>query len=133
MTVRHRLRRPGDPPPTTAAGHPYANPFAPAAARRRPSRRTLLTDYQPFVTFSNLRADTSSPPARRPTFVMFDYQIYVALAWGIRAPESVSTMRLDTKQAPRNDHFGVMFYTYYARRSGSFRPNRLAASRIPRC
>jgi hypothetical protein len=78
---------------------------------------------QPFGGFIQV-APTSGAPAseRSDVWVMFDADnIYVTCrCWDRSPPETwvVNELRRDTAQMRNNDHFGVMFDTFYDRRSG---------------
>ncbi|HYU80586.1 MAG TPA: DUF5916 domain-containing protein, partial [Vicinamibacterales bacterium] len=81
------------------------------------------SEYQPFGGFIQAAPNYLAPASENTdVWVMFDADnIYVAARlWDPDPPEKwvSNELRRDTNQIRENDHFGVMFDTYYDRRSG---------------
>ncbi len=87
----------------------------------------------PFGGFVQVVPQLNAPSTERTdVWVMFDREhMYVAArCWDSAPPERwvANEMRRDTNQLRQNDHFGVMFDTFYDRRSGfMFYTNPLGA------
>jgi hypothetical protein len=83
----------------------------------------IYTEYHPFGGFLQVAPKYLVPASEKTdVWVMFDdTNIYVAARlWDTAPPEQwvSNELRRDTNQIRENDHFGVMFDTYYDRRSG---------------
>lgn len=93
----------------------------------------VYTEYQPFGGFLQVAPRYKEPSTERTdVWVMYDTEnIYVAARlWDSAPPERwiANELRRDTNQLRQNDHFGVMFDTFYDRRSGfMFYTNPLGA------
>ncbi len=93
----------------------------------------VYIEYQPFGGFLQV-APTYKAPSTEKTdvWVMYDADnVYVgARVWDSAPPEKwiANELRRDTNQLRQNDHLGVMFDTFYDRRSGfMFYTNPLGA------
>jgi Domain of unknown function (DUF5916)/Carbohydrate family 9 binding domain-like len=83
----------------------------------------VYTEYKPFGDFMQVAPQYLVPATERTeVWVMFDANyIYVAAKmWDAHPPEEwvSNELRRDTNQLRENDHFGVMFDTFYDRRNG---------------
>ncbi|NNF39053.1 MAG: carbohydrate binding family 9 domain-containing protein, partial [Gemmatimonadetes bacterium] len=93
----------------------------------------VYSDYAPFGDFVQVVPDAGSPATERTdVWVMFDDEnIYVTCRCFDTAPPEewvVNELRRDTPGNRNNEHFGVMFDTFYDRRSGvMFYANPLGA------
>ncbi len=88
---------------------------------------------RPFGGFVQVAPKAGAPSTERTdVWVMFDAEnVYVAArCWDRASPDTwvVNELRRDTNQLRQNEHFGVMFDTFYDRRSGfMFYTNPLGA------
>ena len=93
----------------------------------------VYTEYEPFGGFLQVAPKYLAPSTERTdVWVMFDADnMYVgARLWDSAPPERwiANELRRDTNQLRQNDHIGVMFDTFYDRRSGfMFYTNPLGA------
>jgi len=93
----------------------------------------VYTEYRPFGDFVQVTPVAGDPSSERTdVWVMFDdTHIYVTCrCWDSSPPEEwvVNELRRDTPGLRNNEHFGVMFDTFYDRRSGMmFYANMLGA------
>lgn len=93
----------------------------------------VYTSYRPFGGFIQVAPKAGAPSTERTdVWVMFDrdFMYVAARCWDSAPPDKwvVNEMRRDTSQLRNNDHFGVMFDTFYDRRSGfMFYTNPLGA------
>jgi hypothetical protein len=83
----------------------------------------VYSEYEPFGGFLQVAPRYKAPSTERTdVWVMFDGDtIYVAARlWDALPPDKwlSNELRRDTNQLRDNDHFGVMFDTFYDRRSG---------------
>jgi hypothetical protein len=83
----------------------------------------VYTEYQPIGGFLQVAPRYKAPSTENTdVWVMYDTEyVYVAARlWDSAPPEKwiVNELRRDTNQLRDNDHFGVMFDTFYDRRSG---------------
>jgi Domain of unknown function (DUF5916) len=94
---------------------------------------SVYTEYQPFGGFLQVAPQYNALSTEKTdVWVMYDAEnIYVAARlWDSLPPEKwiANELRRDTNQLRQNDHFGVMFDTFYDRRSGfMFYTNPLGA------
>ncbi len=94
---------------------------------------SVYTEYQPFGGFLQVAPQYNALSTEKTdVWVMYDAEnIYVAARlWDSLPPGKwiANELRRDTNQLRQNDHFGVMFDTFYDRRSGfMFYTNPLGA------
>jgi hypothetical protein len=93
----------------------------------------VYNEYQPFGGFLQVAPNYLAPSTEKTdVWIMFDSQyMYVgARVWDSAPPDRwiANELRRDTNQLRQNDHLGVMFDTFYDRRSGfMFYTNPLGA------
>jgi hypothetical protein len=93
----------------------------------------VYSEYQPFGGFLQVAPSYKAESTERSeVWVMYDTEnMYVAARlWDSLPPDQwiANELRRDTNQLRQNDHFGVMFDTFYDRRSGfMFYTNPLGA------
>jgi hypothetical protein len=93
----------------------------------------VYSEYQPFGSFLQVAPHYKAESTERSdVWVLYDSEhIYVAARlWDSLPPDKwiANELRRDTNQLRQNDHFGVMFDTFYDRRSGfMFYTNPLGA------
>ncbi len=94
---------------------------------------SVYDDYAPFGDFVQVAPTAGAPSSERTdVWVMFDdTHVYVTCrCWDAASPETwvANELRRDTPGLRNNEHFGVMFDTFYDRRSGMmFYANPLGA------
>lgn len=94
---------------------------------------SVYSDYRPFGDFVQVTPTAGDPSSERTdVWVTFDdTHVYVTCrCWDSSPPEEwvVNELRRDTPGLRNNEHFGVMFDTFYDRRSGMmFYANMLGA------
>jgi hypothetical protein len=94
---------------------------------------SVYSEYQPFGGFLQVAPKYKAASTEKTdVWVMYDTEnMYVAARlWDSAPPEKwiANELRRDTNQLRQNDHFGVMFDTFYDRRSGfMFYTNPLGA------